>query len=538
VSRPNGQAIALTALWLVLVLISLVSRSYIPIDETRYVTVAWNMWLRGDYLVPWLNGVAYSHKPPLLFWLMNAGWAVFGVNDWWPRLVPSFFALGSVFLTLRLARMLWPQEPQVAAFAPVVLLGSALWTVFTTATMFDMMIAFFTLLGALGIFMAWRGQALKGWVLVGLAIGGGLLAKGPTILLQMLPLAVLAPWWGRATLQSKGRWFASMLGAVLLGAVIALAWAIPAGMHGGEVYQHAIFWGQTADRMVNSFAHRRPLWWYMPMLPLMLFPWLFWLPVWRGLSQLRYHWDDTGVRFCLAWLVPVFVAFSFISGKQLHYLLPIFPAFALLVARGLTQAENVRFDRWPAAITAFGVGAVLLYLPYYAQSHHVALWIVGIPVWAGVALMVCGVAILWMECGQRLADVWAMSIFSALIVVIAIYVAIIHSAGLAYDVRPIAARLKVLQDQGVPLAHVGKYPGQYQFIGRMRAEPEVIGQGQLTDWFNAHPNGRAVMYFSSRQSLDGLKPDYRQPYLGENVVIIGKQSWSFSATTAAVPDVE
>ena len=186
---PSGQTTAITALWLVLVVISLVSRSYIPIDETRYVTVAWNMWLRGDYLVPWLNGIAYSHKPPILFWLMNAGWAVFGVNDWWPRLVPSFFALGSVLLTMRLARMLWPQDGQIAALAPVVLLGSALWTVFTTATMFDMMVAFFTLLGAIGVLTVWRGQAIKGWVLVGLAIGGGLLAKGPTILLQILPLA-------------------------------------------------------------------------------------------------------------------------------------------------------------------------------------------------------------------------------------------------------------------------------------------------------------------------------------------------------------
>lgn len=525
----QNQPTALFALWLVLVVISLFSRSYIPIDETRYVTVAWNMWLRGDYLVPWLNGVAYSHKPPLLFWLMNAGWAVFGINDWWPRLVPSFFALGCVYLTVRLARMLWPHEAQVAAFAPIVLLGSALWTVFTTATMFDMMIAFFTVLGVLGILTAWRGSSFKGWVLVGLAIGGGLLAKGPTILLQILPLAVLAPWWGRLESRDQPfswkRWYAGLLGAVALGAAVALLWAIPAGIHGGEAYRKAIFWGQTAERMVNSFAHRRPLWWYVPLLPVMLFPWLLWLPVWRGLNQLRHSMDDMGVRVCLAWLVPVFLAFSVISGKQMHYLLPIFPAFALLVARGLPQAGSSFYDRVPAALAAFVVGAVLLYLPHYAQSHHIAPWISGMPSWAGVTMMAAGAVLLLAGQTQRLAEVWTMALFSAFAVVLTFYVAVIQSAGLAYDMRPMGARLKALQNAGVPLAHVGKYPGQYQFVGRMVEEPEVLSMDRLEGWFKAHPDGKAVVYFSSGQSLQGLKPDYQQPYLGDNVVILGKESW-------------
>jgi len=59
---------------------ALSTRTYFPIDETRYVGVAWEMWLRGDFLVPHLNGEPYSHKPPLLFWLFQAGWWLFGVT--------------------------------------------------------------------------------------------------------------------------------------------------------------------------------------------------------------------------------------------------------------------------------------------------------------------------------------------------------------------------------------------------------------------------------------------------------------------------
>lgn len=521
----RSQPALLFAFWVVLVAIALFSRSYIPIDETRYITVAWNMWLRGDYLVPWLNGVAYSHKPPLLFWLMNAGWAVFGVNDWWPRLVPSLFALGSIYLTVRLARLLWPHDEQAAVYAPVILLGSALWMVFTTSTMFDMLIAFFALLGLVGIMTVWHGRALKGWLLVALAIGGGLLAKGPAVLLQILPVALLAPWWGRTPQRGWRPWYAGLLAAFILGTAIALAWAIPAGIKGGEEYRNAIFWGQTAERMVNSFAHKRPLWWYLPILPALLFPWLLWPPVWRGLGQLRHGMMNSGVKFCLAWLIPAFLAFSFISGKQVHYLLPIVPAFALLAAHTLPQTSVGRRDQLPAALATFLIGAVIMYLPHYAQHHQFASWISDIPAWTGVAMIAIGAGLMLANGRQGLADVWKMTIFSAAAVVLAVYFTIIHSAGLAYDIRPLGARLKALENAGIPVANAARYPGQYQFIGRLTKDLTVLDSSQLTEWFKAHPNGKAVVYFSSRQSLNGLKLDYQQPYLGTTAVILGKESW-------------
>jgi len=518
-------ALRLTALWLLLVLVSLFSRSYIPIDETRYVTVAWNMWLRGDFLVPFLNGVAYSHKPPLLFWLINAGWGVFGVNEWWPRLVPSLFALGSIFLTVRLARQLWPAQSSPALLAPAILFGCLLWTVFTTATMFDMMVATFTLLGMSGVLSAWRGDAVKGWVMVGVAIGLGLLAKGPTILLQILPVAILAPWWGRGGQQPWGRWYAGMLAAITLGALIALAWAIPAGMRGGAEYHHAIFWGQTADRMVNSFAHRRLFWWYLPLLPVMLFPWLLWLPGWHALAGLRRGIPDVGVRFCLAWFLPVFIAFSFISGKQMHYLLPIFPPFALLLARLLdTAAIPKRSDVALPALVIFLVGVSLLVLPLVVPQHAIFHLPVSMSPVSGLALIAISVAMAAAKIVDVQHEVWKMAVLS--VTAVAIFVmSVVQYADLAYDVRPISAKIKALQDAGVPLAHAGKYHGQYQFLGRLTQTPEIVTQAELTNWFMVHPDGKAIVYFDTRLSWGNLRPDYTQPYLGDSVAIVGREAW-------------
>ncbi|MCK4939669.1 MAG: hypothetical protein KAR80_05190, partial [Rhodospirillaceae bacterium] len=74
-SSPNDMWLT-ALLWLVLVVGAIIMRPVLPIDETRYLSVAWEMHTSGSYLVPHLNGELYSHKPPLLFWLINAGWAI------------------------------------------------------------------------------------------------------------------------------------------------------------------------------------------------------------------------------------------------------------------------------------------------------------------------------------------------------------------------------------------------------------------------------------------------------------------------------
>lgn len=523
----KGQWLALLLLWLVLVVVSLVSRSYIPIDETRYVTVAWNMWLRDDFLVPYLNGETYSHKPPLFFWLMNLGWFVFGVNDWWPRLIPSFFALGSMWMTVRLAALLWPQDDRTALLAPLMLMTSGLWAVFTTATMFDMMIATFTLLGMLGIVVAWQGNPIKGWLMVGIAIGLGLLAKGPTILLQILPAAALAPWWGGTAKPCNWRrWYAAMLAAVLLGALIALLWAIPAGIRGGEKYQNAIFWGQTADRMVNSFAHRRPLWWYVPLLPLMVFPWLLWLPVWRGFCKLAAQPGDEGLRFCLAWLVPVFLAFSFISGKQMHYLLPIFPPFALLAARGIVLSNGAgrRLDLLPLALVGAVMAAGLIYFPTYALTHGVVAWGQDIASWGGWLMLGALLLLMFLKADKAEVDARKIAGFG-LFAVVLLYVSIIKPAGLAYDVRPIGSAMKRLEDAGIPMAYVGRYHGTFNFVGRLQASPQVTSRELLSDWFARHPEGRAIVIFNRSYPLRDLKPEYLQHYRGGQIAIVSREHW-------------
>ncbi len=522
-------------MWLLLLLVGLGSRYYVPIDETRYVTVAWNMWLSGDYLVPSLNGMAYSHKPPMLFWLINLGWHVLGVNDWWPRVLTSLFGLANIFLTRNIACQLWPQQSQTKYLAAWILLGSSLWVIFSTALMFDMLLAFFTLLAVRSILCAYAEIAQlrwHHWFYLALALGGGLLAKGPTILLQTLPLALLATWWAKATVFNLRNWYLPLLYAVLGGVGIALLWAVPASLDGGRAYEYAIFWGQTANRMVDSFAHHRPFWWYLPVLPVLLFPWLLWGNVWQGLRANKTQIaNDLGLRFCLAWCVPVFLAFCFISGKQAHYLLPIFPAIAMIFARALYgQTTTTRRQRLPVIVLLLLIAAALWYLPQHNTSSQVLNeWLHAMPHWLEI-LCVLLALMLGYAAQPTVRNSTRYLALVNILLVNALVFGMSQATGLAYDIRPISAKLKALEDQHIALANLAPYPGIYNFAGRMLQSPSEIGPENVNAWFKLHPTGRLIAYFEPEQALDPQYAEYVQDYQKMRVAILTQAQWQYQQT--------
>ena len=301
-------------LWSALMVAVIAVRPMTPVDETRYATVAWEMYLSGDLLSLRLNGALYGHKPPLMFWLIDLGWQVFGVNEWWPRLLSSLFGLGALVLLDRLARRLAPGREDIGAMTLLITTGSLYWMVFTGAVMFDLMLAFFVLLGVLGIAQAGAGGGRRAWFIVGAAIGLGILTKGPVALLHLLPLALLGPWWLAASPDAAsepqrrwGSWYRGVGLAVLVGAAIALAWAVPTALAGGGEFGREIFWSQSVDRMVNTEHHLRPAWFYLATAPVLLLPWLFFPAVWRGFAALVRAERTLVVRFALAGAVPVVI---------------------------------------------------------------------------------------------------------------------------------------------------------------------------------------------------------------------------------------
>jgi 4-amino-4-deoxy-L-arabinose transferase-like glycosyltransferase len=438
-------------LWSILVAVVLAVRPLLPIDETRYLSVAWEMWRRNDWLVPYLNGSPYTDKPPLLFWGMLLGWRAFGVNQWWPRLLPPLFGLISVLLLMKLARRLSP-ETSDAAERTLPFLSGALWVTYSTVVLFDTLLTACVLLALIGVVDASRGRATRGWSACAAGIGLGLLAKGPVVLVHVLPVVLLAPWWTADPQDSKRaanwrRWYLGAIAAVALGAALALAWALAAAGSQGSAYRNAILWEQTAGRITHAFAHQRPWWWYLPLLPVILLPWILWRPWWRALARVCRRPIDVPARFALAWVVPGFFILSLISGKQVHYLIPLLPGVALLAGVASSRIEAKR-------------------------------------------------------------QVLALSLVSPALLIVA------HLAGRGamerYDLRPVAHFLKREETSGRSIAYVGRYSGEFHFLGRLAHPFDEIAPAEVSGWRAGHPSGLVIRFV--RHPDDPVGATFSRPY--------------------------
>ncbi len=507
--------------WQALLAGSLALRPLLPIDETRYISVAWEMWQRGDFLVPHLNGLPYSHKPPILFWLIHLGWAAFGVNEWWPRLVPALASLASLALVERLARRLWGPGSSLERTAPLLLLTTLLWSFVGTLLTFDMLIGSFCLLTLLGWLQAAQGGGLRAWGLAALGIGLGILAKGPVLLVFVLPPALLAPWWAAAKpAEGWGRWYLGVSAAFAGGVAIALAWALPAAQAGGPDYAAAIFLRQTTDRLVQASAHPAPWWWYLPVLPAALLPWSAWPALWRPLLRLRLA--DRPVRFLLAWLAPAFLLLCLISSKQPHYLIGLLPAAALLLALAAAGvAPRVPWSslRLPFGLVA-GLGALLALVPLAARLGKLPVWARDVGPGIGLLLVALGLVPFFRR--GEVAPLRALAGLS-LATFLAIHLGVAAAAS-GYEVRPMALYLAACERQGWPLAHRGAYHGQFHFAGRLERPIAVLDKDAAAAWLQANPAGRLIGDYQGSPPSELGTPLFAMPFRGRWLAVWGDEA--------------
>lgn len=427
------------AWWLLIVIPSAMSlwlRPLVPPVETRYINVAWEMWSQGHFLVPVLNAAAYSDKPPLFFWLIHLGWAVTGVNEWWPRVLPTLFAVLNTALSGVLAARLWPDDHSARDLGVWMLAGTLAWIVFGMALMFDMLLTFCVLVGLIALVEAAASGSRRWHVVYGGAIALGVLAKGPVAFLHLVPPAALAPWWLAPAVDRK-RWYRRTTAAIVGGVLVAGIWALPAAILGGDAYREKILWKQTAGRMTDSFAHAKPWWYFLGVFPLTALPWFIWPRAWSGLRKLLGA-GDRGARFLLSGLVPAFLGFSTISGKQVHYLVPWLPGATLLAAAGVDAVALSRRLGDPLPVVRRVAVAVSIAVAALAAAFGVS------------------------------------------------------SLGARYDVKPAARVIAAAVARGAPLASTSGYNGEFGFYARLAVPVSNVGIDGVPSWCASHPEGLVI----------------------------------------------
>ncbi len=514
----HGSLLLVITLWAAIALIAGYTKTLIPVDETRYVGVAWEMWLHHHWLVPLLNNHPYYIKPPLLFWLLEAGWNIVGVNNWLPHLVPALFGLGTLLMTYTLARLMWPQNKPIASIAALMVVGTTYWAIYMPMTMFDIQLTFFVLIALYGLYQSATGKN-SGWLWFAIGSGLGMLSKGPVALVFTLLPGLLAPLWITHTVNWK-KWYGLLVLATLLASAIILSWAIPAALQAGTSYAHQIFWNQSYGRVVHSFVHRRAWWWYLPLLPLVLFPWFLWLPTLRAMVQVQWKAAETAKRLLLMALLPAFIFLSVISSKQMHYILPLFPIFALYIARQLhdQQNQNSLTARIILGVAMLLIGAVIISttsLSAFFKDNPSWLNQVS-PLW-GALIIGLGIVMLLWKPKKLLTQIQSLTVISFCLAAI-LFFGLVKTAMPYYDIRPLGEKLAVMQNHNIPIAHIGEYVDQYQFYPRLTKPLMVIAPAHMKQWAQAHPNGFIIDYAHQSQH-HWQAPIWWQHYLPHHKIV-------------------
>jgi len=301
-------------------------------DEPRYAEVAKEMVRTGNYLVPHLGAEVYPKKPPLLFWIIAVLSKPLGeVTATSARLPSALAALGIILLTYLLGQMLYNSSTGI--MAGYILLTANEFFRFAHRVNIDMTLTLWT---TLAFFLFYCGYSKKNhqqryYLSSYLFMGLGVLTKGPiAFLVPMISISLFLIVRGE---YKKFREIAIVRGSFIVLVVVSL-WLIPACVLGGGDYTLNILIRQNFGIIVHSFSHRAPFYFYLIHFPKDFLPWTFFIP-----SAVLYFWEikkrgeTADIQFPLLWFVGPFIFLSLISSKRNIYLLPLYPAAALIIAR-------------------------------------------------------------------------------------------------------------------------------------------------------------------------------------------------------------
>jgi 4-amino-4-deoxy-L-arabinose transferase-like glycosyltransferase len=339
-------------------------RDLVDPDEGRYAEIPREMAVSGDWVTPRLNGLKYFEKPPLQYWITASSYLAFGVEEWVARLWPALAGLGGIVLAAFASARIYDRR---TGFMTALLLGGMVqYVIFAHILTLDMSETFFLSVTVLGIAIAQRDEATaaerRWWMLAAWAAAAcAVLAKG--LIGIVLPVATV----GIYVLWQRDWRLVSRLHAgtgLLLFLLVCVPWFALVSARNPEFAQF-FFWHEHVERFLKP-GHRRPgaWWYYIPIVALGTMP-VFGLV----LATVRRWWSVEASaafqpgRFLALWVTVVLLFFSASSSKLPGYILPCFPALAVLVARHLRDVA----PRLEAA--ALGVWAPALGVLAWVTAH-------------------------------------------------------------------------------------------------------------------------------------------------------------------------
>jgi len=335
-------------------------------DEARFAQATKQMVETGDFVdIRFQNEVRYK-KPVGIYWLQASvvetasalGLPRAEVRIWLYRIPSMAGAIGAVLLTYWTALAFVTRRG--AVLAGLILCSSILLGVEARLAKTDAMLLLSVVatMGAMArVYLSWeRGEGEPSWTAPAVfwtGLAGGILLKGPLILmfvaLTMVTLAVLdrsLAWLWRLR---------PLLGVPWMLALV-LPWFIAIFLRSGDSFFANAVGGDMLSKITSGMeSHGAPPGVYFLLL---------WVTFWPGAPLAAMAapaiWRarrEAGAQYLLAWLLPSWIVFELVMTKLPHYVLPLYPAIAILTAgaverRVLSRSWLMRGAAWWFAIPA------------------------------------------------------------------------------------------------------------------------------------------------------------------------------------------
>ena len=293
------------------------------------------MFNRGELLTPYLYGKPQFEKPILFYWLIEASFKIFGVNESSARLPSALFGLLGIIATYFLGRLLF--NANVGLFSSLILATSLEYIVLSRACVTDMALFSLTLFGVLFFFYGHIREKGYFYILSSASFALATLAKGPIAIILPLVAFGLYLLWSRDVAAIKKIPIATY---VLVFIVIAAPWYLLMYKLHGRGFIDVFFGFHNVTRFLEA-EHKigSEFYYNIPVVLAGLAPWSVFLPIgfWHIFkkaqsSKLKAQSEKNNLIFILTWFLVIFIFYSVSRTKLPTYIFPSFISLALIVA--------------------------------------------------------------------------------------------------------------------------------------------------------------------------------------------------------------
>ncbi len=345
-------------------------RDLIDPDEGRYAEIAREMLNSGNWITPRLNGYKYFEKPPLQYWGSAISMALLGETNAAARVWCSGLGfIGALWVGFVGWRL---YGASAGYFAFLFLISTVLYVGLGHANSLDMGVSALLIIAVGALALAQSARHLpaqeRNWMLLAwAALAGATLSKGLIGLVLPGGALVLYSLWQR----DWALWRHLHLGkGLLLYLSIAAPWFVAVSQANPE-FPHFFFIHEHFERFTSDVHGRtKSNWYFFAVFALGAMPWLF--SALNGLIKPPFSWRAEAGKFeasRLLWVYAIFVFFFFsISHSKLPaYILPMFPALALLVGENMSRRKQFIADGIIAIVLAS-----VIFIFFIWQADHTA----------------------------------------------------------------------------------------------------------------------------------------------------------------------